>query len=691
MTGGHFLLLKIITFIFLTIQVSEASKTHKLTKKSILFNFKTSKIDKRLSREINSYIRHLNLFHYKKNNVKNILRLLKKSSAFSEFKKTFKWSTTIVKLTPKSTLFYKLCKRIPSKSSFEEKIIDLTLNYCNRRFLKTISSSRRNSFNEKQLLHLQENIETLISKKNNHDLSLFLSRIKSSPTYFNKVSTIINNYYINNYISPPKNILKVLNINDVLTQFIQENGVNIDSSKIYFSQEFQKIIKEVRKSIKKEDPEASKLKFSQAISFYQENKRYISNKYAWKKLTSIAKNYTRKNKHLLAHDCYQKILHTAGADQKDEAYFNLLMNSLQSKQPHMIKKTLNNFSYLESFSKHSLKLQFWVARALTKTGDQETALYLYKKISNGKTLNYYSILASREISRNITSHSLDKIIPKNLLASSHPQHLKKSSLSISFQRRLKRLNLWINLQMDGLIELESDDILAMRPNHIFKENIKKEHREYFNQSNLQKFIFQELITLYNERGKFLQTFKLVYKAVNSKTYNINDDNLKVLFPFRYIKKIQKYSKAIDPILILSLIRQESAFNPNAKSSAGARGLMQLMPATAKQYKKRLKAHQLTNPSLNLRIGIKYLKKLLKKYDGNLIHTLAAYNAGEGRVKRWMKGAFLEQDPLLSIEAIPFKETRNYVKYIYRNIFFYKFLSNDLNLSKSLKETFMVSI
>ena len=137
--------------------------------------------------------------------------------------------------------------------------------------------------------------------------------------------------------------------------------------------------------------------------------------------------------------------------------------------------------------------------------------------------------------------------------------------------------------------------------------------------------------------------------------------------------IENIDKIIDPLVVLSLIRQESAFNPRAKSIVGARGLMQLMPQTAKRFNTKIRPHHLKKPKLNIRIGTKLLRKLLKRYDGNLIHALAAYNAGERNANKWIKDRFTGTDAEDVIEEIPFKETRLYVKLIYRNLFFYNML------------------
>ena len=216
-------------------------------------------------------------------------------------------------------------------------------------------------------------------------------------------------------------------------------------------------------------------------------------------------------------------------------------------------------------------------------------------------------------------------------------------------------------------------------------------RNKLTEAEYKKQITVSLTYLLNSRRQFLHTFRVLHGSIISKDVKIDENIVKLLFPVQYLSHIKKIENKLDPFLILSLIRQESAFNPEARSLVGARGLMQLMPNTARRFYRRIRARHLRRPKLNLKIGIKYLKKLIKKYDGNLVYTLAAYNAGEGRVKRWRKNIFISEDPLLTIESIPYKETRHYVKLIYRNIFFYKLLNDRPFLKTSLEDSFRIGL
>jgi soluble lytic murein transglycosylase len=122
---------------------------------------------------------------------------------------------------------------------------------------------------------------------------------------------------------------------------------------------------------------------------------------------------------------------------------------------------------------------------------------------------------------------------------------------------------------------------------------------------------------------------------------------------------------VDPLLLAAIIRSESHFYPFAESKAGAVGLMQLMPATAREMARELKLDyqnpkDLYRESINLKLGSHYFAKLLRLFDGNLVLSLAAYNAGRANVLSWKLKAYGSDQQGL-IAAIPVPQTRAYVE------------------------------
>ncbi len=148
----------------------------------------------------------------------------------------------------------------------------------------------------------------------------------------------------------------------------------------------------------------------------------------------------------------------------------------------------------------------------------------------------------------------------------------------------------------------------------------------------------------------------------------------------------------DIALVLAVSRQESKFNPLARSSAGACGLMQLMPNTAYHVTKDLRIKKnrsrLFDVGYNLEVGQKYLEYLAEKpfIDGNLLYLLAAYNAGPGNLVKWLKDMRFNDDPLLFMEVVPARQTRLYMERVMANYWIYSHQLNLPNGKKTLEET-----
>ncbi|WP_273827567.1 murein transglycosylase [Providencia rettgeri] len=156
------------------------------------------------------------------------------------------------------------------------------------------------------------------------------------------------------------------------------------------------------------------------------------------------------------------------------------------------------------------------------------------------------------------------------------------------------------------------------------------------------------------------------------------DHLEERFPLAWDKEFNLYTKSkdIQKSYAMAIARQESAWNPQARSPVGATGLMQLMPATAKHTAQKqgidyVNTSQLTNPTMNIELGTAYLEDVYQQFGNNRILASAAYNAGPSRVTRWLGNSGGRIDAVAFVESIPFSETRGYVKNVLSYDLFYR--------------------
>lgn len=143
--------------------------------------------------------------------------------------------------------------------------------------------------------------------------------------------------------------------------------------------------------------------------------------------------------------------------------------------------------------------------------------------------------------------------------------------------------------------------------------------------------------------------------------------LELYFPKAYISRMEKHSRLLNPLLLLSVARQESTFNPNAISPQNAQGLLQIHPSTAAKLGS---SSNLFDLDTNITLGARYLSDLLKRWDGNTHLALAAYNAGEEKLFLWRK-RYPTSNPILFIDLLSYRETRNYVGAVLRNYYWYR--------------------
>ncbi len=177
--------------------------------------------------------------------------------------------------------------------------------------------------------------------------------------------------------------------------------------------------------------------------------------------------------------------------------------------------------------------------------------------------------------------------------------------------------------------------------------------------------------------KFLITLLILASIIFIlfKVIKIDDIIMKKLYPLKYSEYVEKYAEEynMDKYMIYAIIKAESNFNENAKSSSNAIGLMQIMETTAIETANKMEL-EVTEEDLNINIGLKYFTYLLNQYNNNYPLAIIAYNAGMGNVDMWIKEGIIKEDGT-DIENVPFKETNNYVRKILRDYEIYKRLYN----------------
>ena len=206
---------------------------------------------------------------------------------------------------------------------------------------------------------------------------------------------------------------------------------------------------------------------------------------------------------------------------------------------------------------------------------------------------------------------------------------------------------------------------------------------YSNRNTAKKF-FSALLEFCNKPGEFQLVARLgensrrVDLAIKASNKSFEKDIN--LYHFGYPTISYKLASGLEKELVYAVIRQESIFDEKAHSRAGARGLMQLMPATAKKVSKKInlkysKSSLKTNPQYNVALGSFYLKSLIEDYNGSYLLALVGYNAGPRNAEKWIKKfgdpRKKNVDPISWIEQIPIKETRLYVKKVLSNLQVYR--------------------
>ena len=293
--------------------------------------------------------------------------------------------------------------------------------------------------------------------------------------------------------------------------------------------------------------------------------------------------------------------------------------------------------------------QYWLARSHAAQGNQHAADKIYHKLMIER--DYYGFLAADKLG-------------KQYQMNHQSLAFKQSQLDAFSKRR---------------------DIANLSEFYVQNMSTSAHRQAYHLRLTLPKQELEMLAKLTHQWGWHNQTIALLGKAESW-------DDLNLRFPVVYEQKMihAGHTTKLDPSWLLGVARQESAFNPNARSPVGARGLMQLMPETgksiARQIKQPLKTlEELVNPSRNIQLGSAYLRHVYDTNQQNPVLATASYNAGPHRIARWLPKQKMPAD--IWIENIPFNETRKYTGNVisYAAIFDYQRQQKITPLSKRMPE------
>ncbi len=359
-------------------------------------------------------------------------------------------------------------------------------------------------------------------------------------------------------------------------------------------------------------------------------------------------------------------------DMIAEGYWRYAWNTwLKGDTKRAIKIAEDSFKVvpLTGDTVHAMALKYWAARWKTHPSVKFPA-----RLNKDKEVLKQGIKELTELCRNHPSRFY------SLLASQRLREISPELLN-TFKRPdwNSQLDRW-EVSQDFMEWPEIQGALKFAQLGLPRQAVA-ELRGFKARTPTEKSIFSALIHQYKPQLAHDQLHKYLNKNPPS-TYRGNHKKILLqAYPNTYWDLTEKVAKSynFDPRIFHGLVREESSFNKDIVSWAGARGLSQLMPRTgravAKWLKMRISKKQFFNPEINLKIGSKYFAHLIEKFNGNTFLAVGGYNAGGGNINKWLKSkGNLPTDAF--VESIPIRETRGYVKRVLGTYQVYRTIRQD---------------
>ena len=364
----------------------------------------------------------------------------------------------------------------------------------------------------------------------------------------------------------------------------------------------------------------------------------------WKEREIISRKLIYKKKYEIAYKITSDHGMTEGVEFAEAEWMSGWIALSFLKDPLIAKDHFHNFYKNVSYPISTSRGAFWLGRTYEKLGNKEQSLKWYQEASKYLT-TYYGQLAFL------------KLNPNGKFTLNNDMEVDNKYRYIFYNKELVKIIYLLD-------ELKKDKYTKYILRHLANDNIKRGS----------EILAAELATSIERYDFAIQVSKI---ASYQKRFH-NQFN----YPIISTPKTINGRKIPESAFILSIIRQESEFDLSANSHAGAKGLMQLMPYTAKLVSKQAKlpyskSRLTTDPEYNINLGSHYIAGLILQYDGAYPFATAAYNAGPNRVKYWKK---INKDPQKKqvdfvdwVELIKFRETRNYVQRVLENYNVYRYI------------------
>jgi peptidoglycan lytic transglycosylase len=382
--------------------------------------------------------------------------------------------------------------------------------------------------------------------------------------------------------------------------------------------------------------------------------RYSKSQYADFAWNATARIYESEGKTDDALAAYQSLA-KQGADpqMREEGAWRAAWIYYWKKDDANANAAFKRLATSKDANKYRLASVYWQARTAARMDQPDEAKRLYTYVLNDADESYYKTVSAARLAR------MGAPVEEKKIDSAPPEPPKPAVLTAAQSFHLSRAHELGELTLQPSAVAELDEARSLASEDLALRLLLL--REYARNG-----AYQRIVALSNQQP----------------LARYGDELARYRYPLAYWDSVQKYSKdtGIDPYLVVSLIRQESLFDPKAISPASAHGLMQLLHSTAARTAARLKLsapprEKLYDPEVNLKLGIHHLKELLQRFSNNSVKAVAAYNAGENAVSRWeTRFAGMEDDEF--VERIPYTETQLYVKLVLRNLRVYKKIYGD---------------